>query len=128
VVRHGLLSVHGKAAADQLKIENQKSHPAIFAEMLGLSMGKPELHLDGGAERFAAAFRTRHKLVAGVPVVGLNTGAGGRWRSKALTVERTAELAERLHQALETRVAFLLLAAATKPTATRRSSPPGRGA
>src|SRR6187455_2795792 len=35
----GLLSVHGKAEADRLKVANQKSQPAIYAEMLGIEMG-----------------------------------------------------------------------------------------
>jgi heptosyltransferase-2 len=98
----GLLSVHGKAAADQMKIQNRRSHPQIYADMLGIRMGKPALHLTGDLER-SAAFR-EHR-----PLVGLNTGAGGRWTSKQLDVGRTVELAEKIHIAREGRVGFLVL-------------------
>jgi heptosyltransferase-2 len=105
----GLLSVHGKERADRLKVENQKSHPAIFAEMLGIRMGKPALVLDESARRFAAEFAARHALHSRGPVIGLNTGAGGRWHSKTLSVEKTAALARLLDRELSGRVTFLLL-------------------
>jgi heptosyltransferase II len=89
----GLLSVHGKARADELKILNQKSHPLIYAEMLGIELGKPELVLTEQALAFGEEFRQRHELPRRRPVIGLNTGAGGRWVSKQLSVERSVELA-----------------------------------
>src|SRR6185503_18765448 len=52
----GLLSVHGKTAADVHKAANQRSHPQILAEMLGLRPGRPELHLPPDARSFARAF------------------------------------------------------------------------
>jgi heptosyltransferase-2 len=101
----GLLSVHGKARADELKILNRKSQPQIYAEMLGIAMGKPELHLTPEAERFGRAFVERHALGHGAVVVGLNTGAGGRWISKQLSVERTIELARLVDERLRGPVA-----------------------
>ncbi|MCY2960239.1 MAG: glycosyltransferase family 9 protein [Planctomycetota bacterium] len=92
----GLLSVHGKAAADALKIQNTKSHPQIYAEMLGVPMGRPALHLTPEARLFAADFARRHGLEGRRPLIGLNTGAGGRWVSKQLAPEKTVELARRL--------------------------------
>ena len=105
----GLLSVHGKARADELKVLNQKSHPQILAEMLGIEMGKPELHLPGDARESAREFARRRGLGPGAPVIGLNTGAGGRWTSKQLPVERTVALARLVHEALGGRVRFLVL-------------------
>lgn len=105
----GLLSVHGKLVADQMKIENERSHATIFAEMLGLSRGHPRLEIDAGALTQAARFAERTGLERHGPVIGLNTGAGGRWTSKALPIERTAALAEALHAARSGEVAFLLL-------------------
>ncbi|MCE9594696.1 MAG: glycosyltransferase family 9 protein [Planctomycetes bacterium] len=105
----GLLSVHGKTRADRLKVENRKSHPAIFAEMLGIGIGKPTLEIDEAARRFGDGFAARTKLLARGTVIGLNTGAGGRWHSKTLTVEKTAELARRLDRELSGKVTFLLL-------------------
>lgn len=105
----GLLSVHGKAEADRRKLANRASHPAIFARMLGIEMGEPELVLDDGARAFAARFAERCGLCApGTRVIGLNTGAGGRWESKRLSEERTVALASALARALGGRATFLL--------------------
>ncbi len=105
----GLLSVHGKARADELKLENQRSHPEIFAAMFAVEMGSPELPLPPAAEAFGDAFARRHRLFERGPVIGLNTGAGGRWRSKTLPVERTVRLVQALDRALGGRVTFLVL-------------------
>jgi len=91
----GLLSKLGKAAADRLKVLNQRSHPALYAEMLGIEEGRPELPLDDAARAHAAAFVLRHGL-EGARTIGLNTGAGGRWTSKGLPVERVVALAAAL--------------------------------
>jgi heptosyltransferase-2 len=105
----GLLSTFGKEIADRLKIANTKSHPAIYAEMLGVPMGKPALALPDEALAFATSFAARHRLHENGPLVGLNTGAGGRWSSKQLSVERTVELAGALHTELGGRVTFLVM-------------------
>ncbi len=104
----GLLSVHGKAEADRLKIANRRSHPEILTAMLGLPMGKPSLVIEARHEQFAAEFAQRYELRAHGPVIGLNTGAGGRWHSKMLTVERTVEVAQRIDAALGARATFVL--------------------
>lgn len=105
----GLLSVHGKEVADRLKLENRRSHPELYAAMLGISMGRPELPLPEAALAFAAEFTERHGLDASVPLIGLNTGAGGRWISKQLPEERVVDLAREVHAALGGKVRFLLL-------------------
>jgi heptosyltransferase-2 len=115
----GLLSVHGKARADELKIENHKSHPRIYAEMLGIPMGKPRLELTPEARKFAREFAARHAIADDVPLIGLNTGAGGRWISKQLSVERTTELARRLEERLDGRVRFLVLGGETERARNR---------
>jgi heptosyltransferase-2 len=104
----GLLSRLGKARADQLKIENQRTHPAIFADMLGITQGRPELPLPPSALVGGAAFAMQHALRAYGAVVGLNTGAGGRWRSKGLPVVRVVELVAALQRARPA-LTFLLL-------------------
>jgi heptosyltransferase-2 len=105
----GLLSVHGKAAADQMKGQNERSHPQIYADMLGLRMGKPALHLPEESRSFARAFAARSELEVHRPLIGLNTGAGGRWTSKQLDVERTVELSRKLHAARGGRISFLVV-------------------
>jgi heptosyltransferase-2 len=114
----GLLSVHGKAAADRMKIQNERSQPQIYADMLGIRMGKPALHPTGKSNRFARAFAERIGVDARRPLVGLNTGAGGRWTSKQLDVERTVELARKIHAGRDGRVAFLVLGG---PPETKRN-------
>jgi heptosyltransferase-2 len=104
----GLLSKLGKQEADRLKVVNRRSHPEIFASMLGLAIGRPELALDARAESFGREFARRHGLGEAGPVVGLNTGAGGRWPSKELTVDRTVELVARLATELGERAVFVL--------------------
>ncbi len=99
----GLLSVHGKQEADRLKLVNQKSQPQIYAEMLGIEMGKPALALPEAARAGARA------LAGDVPFVGLNTGAGGRWVGKQLPVERTVELAGAISRERQGKVRFLVL-------------------
>jgi heptosyltransferase-2 len=99
----GLLSVHGKAEADRLKLVNQKSQPRIYAEMLGIEMGKPALTLPAAARAGARA------LAGDVPLVGLNTGAGGRWVGKQLPVERTVDLAGAIAREKQGKVRFLVL-------------------
>ncbi|MEZ5978254.1 MAG: glycosyltransferase family 9 protein [Planctomycetota bacterium] len=105
----GLLSVHGKERADELKKQNRASHPRLFADMLGVEMGEPRLDLAPEAEAFARAFREARGMDDGRAWIGLNTGAGGRWESKKLSVERTVELAVAVDRAADLPVGFLLL-------------------
>jgi heptosyltransferase-2 len=104
----GLLSVLGKRAADGLKRSNRLSHAQIFARMLGVRDGRPELSLDADSEGEGAALRERLAGSHPRPWIGLNTGAGGRWTSKALPVERVIGLTLALHDALAGEVSFLL--------------------
>ena len=120
----GLLSVHGKREADRLKLVNRASHPAIFARMLAIEMGEPELVLPSEAVRFAGEFAQRHELEGHGPVIGLNTGAGGRWESKKLPWERTVELAAAIARARDGRVTFLLCGG---PEEAERNARIGRG-
>lgn len=118
----GLLSRHGKATADRLKIENERTHPALYAAMLGIEEGRPELPLTEAARAHAAAFAARHGLAGAnqrgterglARVIGLNTGAGGRWTSKGLPVERVvaygATLAAELAQREQASATFVVL-------------------
>jgi len=52
---------------------------------------------------------TLDTLRGGRPLIGLNTGAGGRWVGKQLSIERTIELAVAVHQELRGRVTFLVM-------------------
>ena len=88
----GLISVFGKDEADRLKVTNQRSHPEIFADMIGVEPGEPGLELPS-----SALIRAK-SIVSGLsgPLIGLNTGAGGRWTSKSLPEERVVDFAREI--------------------------------
>lgn len=105
----GLLSRDGQEAADRRKRENERTHPELFASMLGVDEGKPELPLPAEARAAAAALADRVGIDAGSLVCGLNTGAGDRWPSKELPVDRVVAYAGALARALGREVTFLVL-------------------
>jgi heptosyltransferase-2 len=106
----GLLSRFGKQRADELKVANTRSHAAIYAEMLGIEMGEPELPLDDVAAAFGRRFRDELRAEHDERTwVGLNTGSGGRWESKKLSVERTVELSAGIAEGHAAPVGFLVL-------------------
>ena len=105
----GLLSRFGKTEADRRKLANRRSHPEIYADMLGIAKGEPELPLTEEAILFARAFARRTDLHGRGPVVGMNTGSGGRWESKKLPVDRTLALMEAIAAARAGDVTFLIL-------------------
>jgi len=101
----GLLSVHGKEEADRRKVANQLTHPRIFADMLGIEMGEPDLPL---AEDQLEWARGRMGAFDGL-TIGLNTGAGGRWRMKDLPPDRTVAIARALAESRPEALRFLVL-------------------
>lgn len=105
----GLISKLGKQEADRLKLANTRSQPEIYAGMLGIEMGKPDLPLPKAARQQAAKVlgRRREGLL-----IGLNTGAGGRWTSKALPIERVVELALGLTSTCNEELTFVVLGGA----------------
>lgn len=105
----GLLSRDGKDAADRRKRENTRTHPEIYASMLGIEEGKPELPLPGEAISGAQDLARREGLSDDVLLIGLNTGAGGRWTSKGLPPERVVGYAGALATAMGRDVCFLVL-------------------
>ena len=105
----GLLARDGKQIADARKIDNQRTHPAIFADMLGIEPGRTAMPLPKSATETAKAFARQHGLFADRLVVGLNTGAGGRWTSKGLPPARVAEYASQLAATEQRAIDFLVL-------------------
>ncbi|MFT5051027.1 MAG: heptosyltransferase-2 [Chlamydiales bacterium] len=105
----GLLSTRGKEAADRAKVANTRTHPQIFADMLGIPIGRPQLPLRSDEEDFARTFAQAQGWSGERFIVGLNTGAGGRWRTKELPVERTVELVGLLAAQFGEHVSFLTL-------------------
>lgn len=105
----GLLAKAGKAEADARKITNQRTHPEILATMLGLTPGKPELPLAAADVLAASEFAHCVDLRGFGPVIGLNTGAGSRWKTKELRIEELANLVSALVERYAGRITFVLL-------------------
>lgn len=109
----GLLSRDGLAVADKRKLANRRTHGDLLAEVVGVEPGKPALHLS--PDELA---RGAHLLEGLAPAerglrIGLNTGAGGRWRTKSMQPQEVVALVSRLHSEFASAsgpgVQFLLL-------------------
>lgn len=107
----GLISRYGKQKADKLKAENKKTYQQIMHELLGLEYKKQEpiLVLNKGELSFGEKFAAENNIKNNNLVVGINTGAGGRWQDKKLGIEETAELIDKLNKELKDKNAKLLL-------------------
>jgi heptosyltransferase-2 len=83
-----LISMYGKASADKLKKENQKSHSQIWSEILEIEVGKPPFIYNSTVleRRMSIRFNCQYFNV------GLNSAAGKRWPSKSLSVHETVSL------------------------------------
>ena len=88
----GLISRFGKAKADQMKVENQRSHDEIFASMLGISIERPSFYNDPQSE---AVSRVLLEPFAR-KIIGLNLSAGRRWPSKSLRIDEAVRLIDQL--------------------------------
>jgi heptosyltransferase-2 len=94
----GLISGFGKKKADELKAKNKKTHPEIMYKILGLKYRKQEPILGLGRKEldFGKKFAEKHDIKKSDIAIGINTGAGGRWEDKKLSVGDTAKLIGKL--------------------------------
>jgi len=90
----GLVSKWGKARADDLKMNNRRTHDEIFSAMLDLPPLEPGLFL--AADSMEAARTVLAEV--GRPWLGLNLSAGKRWPSKRLLSHEGVELVMALQQ------------------------------
>lgn len=99
-----LISGFGKRKADELKALNAKSYQEHLFNMLGLENHisyEPMLSLQNEDVKFAKKFSGRHGISRKDTVIGINTGAGGRWQDKRLSEEKTALLIDRLNEGIK---------------------------
>ncbi|MFH1317236.1 MAG: glycosyltransferase family 9 protein [Candidatus Woesearchaeota archaeon] len=94
----------GKEKADQLKAENKKSYQKHIAEILDIGLNKPLVKYSDSEREFAKSFSEKNGINEDNLIIGLNTGAGGRWKYKRISEEKTAELADRLISELGAKV------------------------
>ena len=94
----GLISKFGKQKADILKAKNKKTYQAIIYKILNLDYKKqePMLILNKKELSFGKKFAKKYSIKKTDVVIGINTGAGGRWEDKKLSIEKTAELIDKL--------------------------------
>ena len=102
----GLISKFGKEKADELKALNKKTYQEILFSILNIGSGKykihrPILNLQKEDLEFAKAFAEKNNIEKKDLVIGINTGAGGRWLDKKLSIEKTAELIDKLSSELK---------------------------
>lgn len=99
----GIISRFGKKRADELKAINKKTHPEIMYKILGLKYRRQEpiLILNKKELDFGKRFAKKHDIRKTDAVIGINTGAGGRWEDKKLSMDNTAELIDKLNKKIK---------------------------
>jgi len=105
----GLISRYGKEKADKLKALNKKTYQEILFSILNINSGrykihKPILNLQKEDLKFAKGFAEKNNIERKELVIGINTGAGGRWQDKKLSIEKTAELIDKLNSELKCKI------------------------
>lgn len=99
----GLISRFGKEKADELKAKNKKTYQSIMYKILDLEYKKQEpiLVLNKNELNFGRKFSDKNQIKKSDLVIGINTGAGGRWEDKKLSIEETAELIGKLNERIK---------------------------
>ena len=99
----GLISKFGKQKADELKAKNKKTYQEIMYGILGLKCNKQEpiLILSREELNFGKNFAGKNNIKENDLVIGINTGAGGRWHDKKLSIVETAELIDKLNNEIK---------------------------
>lgn len=95
----GLISQFGKEEADKRKAKNKRTYQELIFTGLGLANHlnfPPQLILEKDHLTFGKEFEEKNKITR--PVIGINTGAGGRWQDKKLSVQETVDLIDSLNK------------------------------
>jgi heptosyltransferase-2 len=79
---------------DDIKKTNRESYQTILHQLCRLELvdPRPALHLTEAEQHLAEEYFQSLALDLQRPVIGLNTGAGGRWAKKSWKVEQQVEL------------------------------------
>jgi heptosyltransferase II len=90
----GLISKFGKKKADELKLKNIHTYQELLYKILNLEYDKQEpiLVLSPKEHEFGKKFASQHRISHSDTVIGINSGAGGRWEDKKLSIGQAAEL------------------------------------
>lgn len=93
------------AINDKIKKQNTKTYPEIIYEIADLRYKKqrPIITLGEEKKQFAEQFALHNNIQKEDLVIGLNTGAGRRWKQKKWNIEATADLAVLLAKELKSK-------------------------
>ncbi len=89
-----------KKKADALKSKNQKTFLELWLSLLGLprfkksALAQPQIFLKESDRKTALSFAQEHNLPNSL--IGFNPGAGSRWPSKELSVQKSREILKKL--------------------------------
>lgn len=99
----GIISRFGLKKANERKAENKKTYQEIIYKILELRYSKqePVLILSEKGQDFAKNFAVKNNISKNDLVIGINTGAGGRWENKKLSEEKTTQLVGSLNSKLK---------------------------
>ncbi|MBN4049094.1 glycosyltransferase family 9 protein [archaeon AH-315-M20] len=102
----GLISKFGKQKADELKAKNKKTYQEILYQILDLEYKKqlPILILNESESSFGKKFVEKNNIKNQDLVIGINTGAGGRWQDKKLSIGETAKLIDKLNNKINAKL------------------------
>ncbi len=91
---------------DILKKQNTRTYQQHMFDILEINPENYEtfLKLTSEQEKFAREFARRYHIKEDDYVIGVNTGAGGRWPQKKWSVQKTAQLIDRLHKELNVKI------------------------
>jgi len=95
-----IISRFGIGKANELKKKNTKTFQQHMGDLLGIKIGQYIFKLTADEVEDGLKYVRDLGLGARDKVIGINTGAGKRWQLKALSVEKTIELVNRLKKEL----------------------------
>ncbi len=94
------ISKFGLQKANELKRKNRKTFQQHMAELLGIEVGPYIFGLTPDEVESGQGFVRELGIGKRERVIGINTGAGKRWQYKALSIEKTIELVNRIKKEL----------------------------
>lgn len=107
---------------DDLKRSNTRTYQEHMCDILGLPLREHDYVLELKPDELARAASLARELGLDPsrPVIGLNTGAGGRWKMKQWREAGFSELCDRLDDALRGEIQLLLLGGGCERERNRR--------
>lgn len=95
-----VISQYGLEKANDLKKQNRKTFQQHMAELLGIKVSPYVFNLTPEEVEYGRGVVKELGVGSREKIVGINTGAGGRWPLKSWGVEQTIELVKRLKNEL----------------------------